>query len=275
MSINLFYQHLRVLTLLFSLVTAPSVASEVNIAVASNFTHTMNALVKVFEKNYSEHNVNVSFGSSGKIYAQIIHGAPFDMFFSADQDKPSMLVRKNRALAESQFTYAQGQLVLWSNHSKWHDLANSDGGGAAILQTGMYQSLAFANPRLAPYGLASTQVLDYLNVNQAKNKTWVQGENISQTFQFVRSGNIDLGFISLSQVLMLKPENKGQYWKIPVHMYQPILQDMVLLNRAQNNSAAKAFLAFIKSALGQKIIRANGYLLFDAKAERHLQESVL
>ncbi len=247
---------LRCVFLLF-IFSYPVSAFELKVAVASNFNHTMKALVAEFEKAYP-HKVKVSFGSSGKIYAQIIHGAPFDVFFSADQDKPNRLRNANMVVNRSQFTYAQGQLVLWSNNR------NGLQQPVQILQQGRYQTLAMANAKLAPYGMAAKQVLEKLGVSSSKRHTWVQGENISQTFQFVRSKNVDLGFVALSQVRMLD-QSEDSYWLIPQAMYLPILQDAVILTRAKHNSVAVDFVSFIQQPIGQQIIRSHGYLLGPAQ----------
>ena len=222
-----------------------------HLAVASNFTPTMKNLVKVFEKSH-RHKVRVSYGSSGKLYAQIKHGAPFHGLLSADQDKISRLVRDGLAHERDQFTYAIGTLVLWSSRENYVDSQGQ------ILQSGNFQRLALANDKLAPYGLAAKQVLQHLQLIDTTQKKWITGENIAQTFQFVRSGNAQLGFIARSQ---LKPNTQGSYWLIPMDLYDPIKQDGILLKSASNNSAASAFMSFLTSATAQNIIHSFGYRL--------------
>lgn len=221
---------------------------------ASNFTHTMKSLITEFEKN-SPHRINLSSASSGKIYAQIINGAPFDLFFSADQSKPMRLQKENWIVAGSRFTYAQGQLVLWSMKKE----LVSD--GVETLSAGNFKKLALANPRLAPYGEAANQVLKKLGLVYLTQAKWVQGENISQTFQFVRSANVELGFVALSQVQLLLDQNKGGFWQIPENYYQPIYQDAVLLKRASGNLGALAFIEFMQGEKAKQLILRSGYKL--------------
>lgn len=233
-------------------------AQTINVAVASNFTHPMKALVKAFEKQ-SGHKVRVSFGSSGKFYAQVKHGAPFQVFLSADQAKPIALEKEGWALAESRFTYATGRLALWSSQNNFIDETLTP------LKNGSFNKLALANPKLAPYGTAAVQVLQNLNLASKTQAKWIKGENIAQTYQFVSTGNSDLGFVALSQVVsqkssLNKPSIKqGSAWIIPSHLHQPISQDAILLKKGQHSLAAQELLAFIKSPQAKKIIHHYGY----------------
>jgi molybdate transport system substrate-binding protein len=246
------------LTLITAVVfSAAARAEQTNIAVASNFTHTMKALIRVFEKT-SKHQIKASYGSSGKIYAQIKHGAPFQIFFSADQNKPLALYNEGLTTAKP-FTYALGALALWSSNA---DFKNKE---LQKLQSGEFNKLSLANPKLAPYGIAAMEVLGNLELLEPTRKKWLQGENIAQTYQFVGTGNADLGFIALSQVI-----NQSDYWPVPTKLYQPIRQDAVLLKRGGNNVAAKAFLHFIRSEQGQSIIRSYGYKIEPASLEDNL-----
>lgn len=238
----------------FSLLPYLSVAEEMNIAVASNFSSAMSELVLEFEKN-TRHKVNVSYGSSGKLYAQIRHGAPYQLFFSADQQKPAALEKASLVKENSQFTYAVGQLVLWTLATD--DVKRVE---ANFISSG-FKKVALANPRLAPYGLAAQQVINRLGLTDSEHFKWLQGENVSQSLQFVSSGNADFGFVALSQVLAMKQSNLGTYWQIPDDMYDTIYQDVVLLKRYGNSQAAIQFLDFVSADIGRNIIRKSGYNL--------------
>lgn len=226
-------------------------SEEITLAVASNFTPPMQLLAKRFEQQ-SGHKVRLALGSSGKFYAQIRHGAPFQAFFSADQDKPQRLIDDGLAIPSSRFTYAEGQLVLWSASNK----RNLDGG--KILQ-GRFNKLAIANPRLAPYGAAAVEVLENLGLRQATESRWVQGENINQTFQFVSSGNAELGLVALSQVMRHGAITQGSAWIVPQKLYNPIKQDAVILNAGQKIPALAAFWQFMHSEEAAALIRDFGY----------------
>lgn len=256
-------------TLLFSLLVLsltmlPAQAEVAYIAAASNFTHTMKVLIKEFEKT-SKHQIKASYGSSGKIYAQIKHGAPFQLFFSADQGKPLALYNEG-ITTEKPFTYALGALALWSSNTAFKNKE------LQRLQLGEFNKLSLANPKLAPYGIAAMEVLENLELIEATQKKWIQGENIAQTYQFVGTGNADLGFIALSQVINNKA-NKPDYWQVPAKLYQPIRQDVVLLKNAKrlkhdkNNTAAEDFLHFVRSEQGQSIIKSFGYQTEDTSSK--------
>ena len=247
------------LTILFTLsfLTLPSQAETTHIAVASNFTVTMKALISAFEKA-SPHKIKASYGSSGKIYAQIKHGAPFQIFFSADQAKPSAL--HNAGYAHSQpFTYAYGALALWSSQAEFKQQE------IARLKAGEFNKLSLANPKLAPYGIAAIEVLNQLKLAESTRTKWITGENIAQTYQFVGSGNADLGFVALSQVI-----NKFDYWPVPAHLHNAIRQDAVLLKSGQDNAAAKAFIQFTASKQSQVIIESYGYSYDDFNETKNL-----
>ncbi len=233
-------------------------AQSISVAVASNFTHPMKALVKEFEKQ-SGIQVRVSYGSSGKFYAQIKHGAPFQVFLSADQAKPAALEKEGWGALGSRFTYATGRLALWSSKENFIDESLTP------LKTGQFNKLALANPKLAPYGMAAVQVLDSLNLTQSSQRHWVKGENIAQTYQFVSTGNSDLGFVALSQIINLgQAKNnegikQGSAWVIPSDLHLPIHQDAILLKRGKNNLAAQQFMTFIKTLKAKKMINRYGY----------------
>jgi molybdate transport system substrate-binding protein len=236
-----------------SLNSTQVLAEQATLAVAANFTAPIKALAEQFEAQ-SEHRLVLAFGSSGKLFAQIQHGAPFDVFFSADREKPQVL-RQARQTASRPFTYAIGKLVLWSANEGLFTHAE------AYLAWGEYRKIALANPRLAPYGAAAVEVLTALELKKQTQSQWVQGENIAQTYHFVASGNAPLGFVALSQVMDDGEIKKGAYWVVPTNLYQPIKQDAVLLKRARHNNAANAFIEFLQSPQAQAIITAYGYNL--------------
>ncbi len=227
-------------------------ADEVNVAVASNFAAPMKAIVAAFEQT-TDHRVKLSFGSSGKFYAQIKNGAPFSVFFSADQAKPVALEAQGMTVAGSRFTYATGQLALWSAKTGYIEE------GRDILAGGEYTRIALANSRLAPYGAAAVEVLDHLELKDNTQAKWVRGENIAQTYQFVRTGNADLGFVAFSQIVESGQKDKGGYWLIPSELHSPILQDVVLIKSGSNNRAAHALMNFVRDQTARGIIESYGY----------------
>ena len=231
-----------------------ALADEIKIAVASNFYPTMKELVKHFElithNSDTTNNIVLISGSSGKHYAQILNGAPFDLFFSADKLRPNMLEKEDVFNNQSRFTYALGKLALWSPFNEYVD---SDG---QVLYTDDFRFLAIANPKIAPYGVASKETLTSMNLWQDMEEKLVRGENIAQTFQFAKSGNAKLGFVSYSQILSLNSSSEGSYWLVPQSMYQPIEQQAILL---KDSSLGKDFLSFIMSDEALDIIKRNGY----------------
>ena len=231
-----------------------AIADEIKIAVASNFYPTMKELVTHFESitpnSDTTNNIVLISGSSGKHYAQILNGAPFDLFFSADKLRPNMLEKEEVFNNQSRFTYALGRLALWSPFNEYVD---SDG---QVLYNDDFRFLAIANPKIAPYGVASKETLTSMNLWQDMEEKLVRGENIAQTFQFAKSGNAKLGFVSYSQILSLNSSSEGSYWLVPQSMYQPIEQQAILL---KDSSLGKDFLSFIKSNEALDIIKRNGY----------------
>ncbi|MGB1804758.1 MAG: molybdate ABC transporter substrate-binding protein [Candidatus Pseudothioglobus sp.] len=231
-----------------------AIADEIKIAVASNFYPTMKELVTHFESitpnSDTTNNIVLISGSSGKHYAQILNGAPFDLFFSADKLRPNMLEKEEVFNNQSRFTYALGKLALWSPFNEYVD---SDG---QVLYNDDFRFIAIANPRIAPYGIASKETLTSMNLWQDMEEKLVRGENIAQTFQFAKSGNAKLGFVSYSQILSLNSSSEGSYWLVPQSMYQPIEQQAILL---KDSSLGKDFLSFIKSDEALDIIKRNGY----------------
>jgi len=236
--------------------TLSAEAKPVHVAVAANFSKTMQTLVTEFEKT-SDFQIALSFGSSGKFYAQIKQGAPYELFFSADQVKPEALQKDGLVMAGSRFTYAIGRLAVWSARP---DFANQI---ETKLKEGSFNKLAIANPKLAPYGAATLDVLRHLALIAATQSKWVRGENIAQTYQFVSSGNADLGFVALSQLIGRNKVEEGSYWVVPDTMHHAIKQDVVLLMGAGQSLGAKAFLDFIHTEQAQHIILQNGYITSD------------
>jgi molybdate transport system substrate-binding protein len=228
-------------------------AGEVMVAVASNFLKPFKLLVPVFQKQ-SGHTVRIVSGSTGKLYAQILHGAPFDVFLAADRERPRLLERNGQAVPKTRFTYAQGKIVLWSA-----DPRRIAADGQSILHRRNFKHLALANPKTAPYGKAAHTTLERLNLWESVSSSLVRGENISQTFQFVATGNAEVGFVALSQVMDPLMKIKGSQWIVPEHLYEAIDQDAVLLMQGQSQPAARALLEFLKSDTARKRIQSYGY----------------
>ena len=227
-------------------------ADSATIAVASNFLAPAKELARQFEKK-SGHEIKISSGSTGKLYAQIINGAPYDVLFAANDREPERLEQQSYVVSGSRFTYALGRLVLWgkeikgSTHNFKIDLSN-------------FTSLAIANPRTAPYGAAAMSVINRRFPDGAPFRL-VRGENVGQVYQYARSGNVPAGFVSLSQVLSDVDGNPDSYWIVPEQEYEPIRQQAVLLVKGQTNKAAMDFLEYIKSVdVQRRISDQYGYL---------------
>jgi molybdate transport system substrate-binding protein len=227
----------------------PLQAAEIRVAVASNFRHVMAELATRFEAAKG-HEVTVIPGSSGKHYAQIVHGAPFDAFFSADAERPLRLERERRIQPGSRFTYAIGKLVLWSPRD---DFVDAEG---KVLMANDFAHLAIANPQLAPYGAAAREVLQSLGVWERLAGKLVRGENIGQAFQFVVSGNAELGLVSRAQLTMPGRPFGGSSWNPPQSLYNRIDQQAALL---EDSAAGRAFMAFVQSEESRALIRTYGY----------------
>lgn len=227
-------------------------ADTVSVAVAANFTAPMQKIATAFEAD-TGHKAELSFGATGKFYAQITHGAPFQVLLSADDTTPARLEREGKAVAHSRFTYAIGTLVLWSAQPGTVD-AKGD-----VLKSGDFKHLAIANPKLAPYGAAALQVMEKLGVATALQPRLVQGENIAQTFQFVSTGNAQLGFVALSQVMADGKIRSGSAWQVPASLHEPIRQDAVLLMPGKDSAAASALLTYLRGSKARAIIQSYGY----------------
>jgi molybdate transport system substrate-binding protein len=227
-------------------------ADTVSVAVAANFTAPMQKIAAAFEAD-TGHKAELSFGATGKFYAQITNGAPFQVLLSADAQIPAKLETEGKAVAQTRFTYAIGTLVLWSAQPGYVDAQG------AVLKTGDFKHLAIANPKLAPYGLAALQAMDKLGVTAQLQPRLVQGENIAQTFQFVSTGNAPLGFVALSQVMADGKITKGSAWAVPASLHHPIRQDAVLLLPGKDSAGAAALLKYLRSDRARAIIQSYGY----------------
>ena len=235
-------------------IVSQAMADEVQVAVAANFTAPMQQIAAQFEKD-TGHKAVLAFGATGKFYAQIVNGAPFEILLAADDETPARLEKEAHGVAGSRFTYAIGKLVLWST-----DPALVDAKGE-ILKTGQFKHLALANPKTAPYGSAAIEAMSKLGLLSNLQPRFVQGENISQTQQFVTTGNAELGFVALSQVYKDGKVSSGSAWIVPANLYEPIRQDTVLLAKGHNKPAAGALLAYLKGDKAKAVIRSFGYEL--------------
>jgi len=244
----------KLLTTLFFLCAVSGVqAQTVMVAVAANFTEPMQDIATAFDEETGNKTV-LSFASSGKFFAQIKNGAPFDVFLSADTAKPLALEQDGLSVKDSRFTYAQGGLILWSPKVGFVNSQNPD-----VLKTGQFKHLSLANPKLAPYGKAAVETLNNLDIYDDVATKIVMGENIAQAYQFVATHNAQLGFVALSQVMKQGKLSSGSGWIVPKDLYSPIRQDAVLLKKAKDNDAAKALLDFLKSDKALAIIESYGY----------------
>ncbi len=243
----------RPLLLLAGLLTLhPASADEVTVAVAANFSEVVKRLSPSF-RLATGHTLKPSFGATGKFYAQIHHGAPYHVLLAADEETPRRLAAEGFAAPGTRFTYAVGRLALWSPRRGFVDTQGD------VLRHGRFARLAMANPKLAPYGAAAETAMKKLGVHPALVPKLVQGENIAQTFQFVQSGNAQLGFVALAQVMALKDSERGSWWILPARLHAPIRQDAVILKAGLNKPAAHAFLKFLKSPEARRIIESLGY----------------
>lgn len=227
-------------------------AGEVRVAVAANFASTLQALRPAFERE-TGHTLVASVGSTGRFYAQIVNGAPFDVLLSADDETPARLEREGHAIKGTRLTYAVGRLVLWSAQPGRVDAQGE------VLRRGQVQHIALADPRLSPYGAAAVEVMERLGVRAALQPRWVLGESVGQAYQFVASGNAPLGFVALAQVAQDGRIRSGSGWIVPASLHTPLRQDAVLLARARDNAAARALLAYLRSDAALRVLQDHGY----------------
>lgn len=227
-------------------------AAEAQVAVAANFAEPVKAIAALLQKT-TGHTLKITVGSTGRLYAQIRNGAPFDVLLSADTHAPAQLEADGLAQPGSRFTYAAGKLVLWSA-----DATQVDSQGA-VLKHGGFRKLAIANPKTAPYGAASIEVIDKLGLTAALKPRLVQGESIGQTYNFAFTGNAEIAFVAMSQVLEGGRLKSGSVWVVPQHLYAPIRQDAVLLKSGATNEAALALMQLLKSPDVKSLIRSHGY----------------
>ena len=245
-------QALRYALFLLLLPLGNAFAAQVQVAVASNFTAPMHEIAARFEQD-TGHQARLSFGATGKFYAQIRNGAPFEVLLSADATTPARLEQEGAAVPDSRFTYAVGRLVLWS------PIIGLIKDGPEQLKAGDFRHLAVANPKTAPYGTAAQSTLAHLGLADKLRSRLVQGENIAQTHQFVASGNAQLGFIALSQVAKNGEIATGSGWIVPADLHSPIRQDAVMLTKGKDNPAAKALMVYLAQPQIRELIQSYGY----------------
>ncbi|MCO7610548.1 molybdate ABC transporter substrate-binding protein [Pseudomonas chlororaphis] len=229
-------------------------AAEVQVAVAANFTAPIQAIAADFEKD-TGHKLVAAYGATGQFYTQIKNGAPFEVFLSADDSAPQKLESEGDTVKGSRFTYAIGTLALWSAKQGYVDSKGQ------VLKDNQYQHLSIANPKAAPYGLAATQVLAKLGLSDQVKDKIVEGQNITQAYQFVATGNAELGFVALSQIYKDGKVSSGSAWIVPAQMHDPIKQDAVILNKGKDNPAAQALVDYLKGPKAAAIIKSYGYQL--------------
>jgi molybdate transport system substrate-binding protein len=243
---------IRFWSLCLALTAQCSWAAEVQVAVAANFSSTMQAIAQAFEQE-SGHQVRIIAGATGKFYAQIKNGAPFQVLLAADAQTPLLLEQEGLAVAGTRFTYALGRLVLWSRQPNLVDAQ------AEVLGSARFKRLAIADPRLAPYGAAAMQTLEQLGVLAQVKDRLVQGESVTQVYQFAASANAELGFIASSQLIVDGKRITGSSWLVPESLHSPLRQDAILLKSGQANPAALSLMLFLRSPRARTLMRDYGY----------------
>lgn len=242
----------RLLAAMAVLTLGVSHAADVTVAVAANFTAPMQKIAEAFAQE-TGHKAVLAFGATGKFYAQIKNGAPFQVLLAADNETPAKLEKEGFAVAGTRFTYATGRLVLWSAQPGVVDEKGD------VLRTSSDGKVALADPKLAPYGAAAIETMTRLGLLERLQPRFVQGENIGQAYQFVATGNAPMGFVALSQVMVDGRIDKGSAWVVPAMLHAPILQDAVLLNPGKDNPAALALTRYLRSEKARTIILSYGY----------------
>lgn len=246
---KLWFCKIAALVMCLNVVVVPTKAAETLVAVAANFAAPAEALADAFTKA-TGYSTKYSFGATGQLYTQITQGAPFEIFLAADNIHPARIEAEGLAVPGSRFTYSVGRLVLWSADPEMIDERGE------VLKSGHFNRLAIANPETAPYGAAAVEVLKALGVFEMVQPKIVQGSNITQTDQFVATGNAQLGFVALAQIIM---NDDGSRWVVPDDLHAPLIQDAVLLKKGEANEAALAYLRFLRSSEALAIIRRYGY----------------
>lgn len=227
-------------------------ADEVQVAVAANFTAPIQAIAADFKKD-TGHTLVAAYGATGQFYTQIKNGAPFEVFLSADDSTPQKLESEGDIVKGSRFTYAIGTLALWSAKEGYVDAKGQ------VLADNQYQHLSIANSKTAPYGLAATQVLAGLGLTDKVKAKIVEGQNITQAYQFVSTGNAEIGFVALSQIYKDGKVTSGSAWIVPADLHDPIKQDAVILNKGKDNPAAQALVDYLKGPKAAALIKSYGY----------------
>lgn len=235
----------------FLLISTPAIAETLNVAVASNFVYTLRLLAEDFESR-TGHKLRISSASTGKIYSQLLHGAPFDVFLAADENRPDRLIAEGKAKPGHAHTYALGKLVLLSNIKQKNNCRD-------ILKTTALKHLAIANPKTAPYGSAAKQVLEKIGLWQSLQAKLVMGENIAQTLQFVSTTNAEAGFVAKSMLLQNGNVKSSCTWDVPADFHTPIKQKMIVLSKSSKQKTSMAFLNYMQSSDAAKIIKQSGY----------------
>ncbi len=236
-----------------TLAITPAFAEQALVAVAANFVPPFREIAMEFE-HATGHQLQVAGGSSGNFYSQIKNGAPFDVFFSADMERPKLLEDEGLGVKNTRFTYAIGRIVLWSSNA---DLIK----GEETLRSKKFKRLAIANPKTAPYGVAAMQTLQKLELWDSVQSQIVMGESIGQAMGFIESGNAQLGFVALSQIMDPKIKGQGSRWDVPTTLHEPIKQDVIVLTKGKENAAAKALMEFMSGPQAKKVIEHYGYEL--------------
>ncbi len=243
--------HLSI-ALVLAIAAGSSAAGEAQVAVAANFSAPMKQIMALFEQD-TGHQIRASYGATGKFYAQIKNGAPFEALLAADQERPERLEQEGVGVPGSRFTYATGRLVLWSAKPGLVE------DGESLLKAGDFNKLSVANPKLAPYGEAAMQTLSALGVKDALEPKLVMGENIAQTYQFVDSGNAEVGFVALAQVMEDGRIAKGSGWIVPGDRHAPIRQDALILQGGKDNPVVAELFDYLQTEKVRALIRDFGY----------------
>jgi len=243
------------LVLFLSLTAMKLSADTLYIAAASNLVYCIEGLNRQFQQQYPQLNIKLTTGSSGNLFAQIQHDAPYELFLSADTFYPQQLVNKQLADANTLKVYALGQIALWTNKSEL-DIKK----GLELLKTTAIKRIVIANPDTAPYGMAAKLALQHKNVWNDVQKKLVFAENIAQTMQFVQTQNADIAVVAVSLLSTPHIQNKGNYWLIPQSYYSPMAQAMVVTKRGQRNQWAYRYARFLQSASAQQILQQHGFV---------------